>query len=35
MLGGKIGKQLKEAGIITMGEVQQATVEDLKSIVGD
>jgi len=29
MLGGKLGKQLREAGIKKMGEVQLLTVKDL------
>jgi hypothetical protein len=29
MLGGKIGKQFKEAGMTKMGEVQCLTVKDL------
>lgn len=35
MLGGKLGKQLKEAGLVKMSEVQTLSVEDLQHIVGE
>jgi len=35
MLGGKLGKQLRDAGIEKMGDIQLLEVGDLIPLVGD